>query len=214
LTVQLTLSPQKYPDHSRRVAFYNLVAERVAGLPGVQSAGCCGTLPLRGGTPDNFFRIPGRVNHREPGYDADFDVCTADYFRAMVIPLLRGRFFEAREVGAAARVAIINKALADEFFPGEEPLGRHIGEGDLTWEIVGIVGDVRMRNLARRAGPMLYRPQTPGDSWRNATLVVRTGSDSPDLAAAVREVVHQIDPAQPVAAMSTLEEIVAASVAG
>ena len=211
--MQLTLSVQKYPDHPQRIAFYNLIAERIMALPGVEFAGCCATLPLSGGTPDNFFRIPGRTNHREPGYDADFDTCTADYFRAMGIPLLRGRFFEPREVAGAERVAIVNEALAREFFPGEDPLGRHVGEGNLTWEIVGVVGDVRMRNLARRARPMVYRPQTPGNAWRNATLVVRTRTNSPDLADSVRKIIREIDPAQPVANLRTLGEIVAASVA-
>jgi putative ABC transport system permease protein len=213
LTLQLSLSDQKYPDNARRVAFYHRVAERVAALPGVEAAGLSKSLPLLGGAPDLFFRIPGRANHREPGYDALFDFCTADYFRAMGIPLLRGRFFNAHEVATAARVAIINSAAARDFFPDEDPIGRQIGQDNDTWEIVGIVGDVRMRSLERPVAPMVYRPQVSADGWRSATLVVRTHGSPLRLVESVRQAIHEIDPAQPVANVRTLAEIVGASMA-
>ncbi len=213
LTMQLSLSDQKYPDNPRRVAFYNRVAERVAALPGVEAAGLSQSLPLLGGAPDMFFRISGRANHREPGYLALFDYCTADYFRAMEIPLLRGRVFTEHEVATAARVAIINAAAAREFFPDEDPLGRQIGQNTNMWEIVGIVGDVRMRGLTRPLKPMLYRPQVPDDAWHSATLVVRTHSSPLALAESVRRVIQEIDPAQPVTNVRTLDDVVDASVA-
>jgi predicted permease len=213
LTLQLSLSDQKYPDNPRRVAFYNRVAERVAALPGVEAAGLSRALPLLGGAPDMFFRIPGRANHRQPGYSAIFDFCTSEYFRAMGIPLLRGRFFSAHEVTADARVAIINSTAAREFFPDEDPLGQRIGLENDTWEIVGIVGDVRMRGLTRSVAPVLYRPQAPGQSWRSASLVVRTRSAPLSLVESVRQAIREIDPAQPVANVRTLDEVVGASVA-
>ena len=213
LTLQLSLSDQKYPDNSRRLAFYNRVAERVAGLPGVEAAGLSKSLPLLGGVPDNFFRIPGRANHREPGYDALFDFCTAGYFSAMGIPLLRGRSFTDHEVATAARVAIINSVAARDFFPGEDPLGRQITEGNAVYEIVGIVGDVRMRGLTRRISPMVYRPQAPAHTWNSATLVVRTHGSPMAFVESVRRVVHEIDPAQPLANVRTLDDVVDASVA-
>jgi predicted permease len=213
LTLQLSLSDQKYPDNRRRVAFYNGVAERVAALPGVEAVGLGRTLPLLGGVPDMFFHIPGRANHRERGYNAIFDFCTSDYFRAMGIPLLRGRFFSTHEVATDARVAIINSAAAREFFPDEDPLGRRIGLQNDTWEIVGIVGDVRMRGLTRSVAPVLYRPQAPGQSWRSASLVVRTGSAPLSLVESVRQAIQEIDPAQPIANVRTLDEVVNASVA-
>jgi putative ABC transport system permease protein len=213
LTLQLSLSNQRYPDNARRVAFYNRVSERVAALPGVDAAGFCRSLPLLSGAPDVFFRIPGRANHREPGYDALFDFCTADYFRAMGIPLLGGRFFTAQEVATDARVAIINSAAAREFFPDENPLGRQISQNSNTWQIVGIVGDVRMRRLTRPPAPMVYRPQAPEQSWRSATLVVRTRTSPPALVKSVRQVIQEIDPAQPVANVQTLDDVLGASIA-
>ena len=213
LTLQLSLSNQKYPDNARRVAFFNRVAEGVAALPGVEAAGLSRSLPLLGGVPDVFFRIPGRANHREPGYDMLYDFCTADYFRAMEIPLLRGRFFTEREVATAARVAIINIAAVHDLFPGEDPLGRQISHNTNTYEIVGIVGDVRMRSLTRSAMPMIYRPQAPDQSWRSATLVVRTHRSPLALTESVRQVIGEIDPSQPVANVRTLDDVVNASVA-
>jgi predicted permease len=213
LTLQLSLSDQKYPDNSRRLAFYNRVAERVAALPGVEAAGLSKSLPLLGGVPDIFFRIPGRANHREPGYDALFDFCTADYFRAMGIPLLRGRPFTEHEVATAARVAIINSAAARDFFPDEDPLGFQIADGNVAYEIVGIVGDVRMRGLARRISPMVYRPQAPAHAWHTATLVARTHGSPLAFVESVRRVIHEIDPAQPLANVRTLDDVVDASVA-
>jgi putative ABC transport system permease protein len=213
LTLQLSLSDQKYPDNPRRAAFYNRVAERVAALPGVEAAGLSKSLPLLGGVPDMFVRIPGRANHREPGYSALFDYCTADYFRAMGIPLLRGRFFTEHEVATGARVAVINAAAAREFFPDEDPLGRQIGPGTNMWEIVGIVGDVRMHGLTRSLQPMLYRPQVSSDAWRSATLVARTHSSPLALAESVRRVIQEIDPAQPVTNVRTLDDVVNASLA-
>ena len=213
LTLQLSLSDQKYPDNLRRVAFYNHVAERVAALPGVEAAGLSRAFPLLSGVPDMFFRIPGRANHREPGYNAIFDFCTSDYFRAMGIPLLRGRFFSTHEVATDARVAIINSTAAREFFTDEDPLGRRIGLENDTWEIVGVVGDVRMRGLTRSVAPMLYRPQAPGQAWRSASLVVRTHGAPLSVVESLRQAIQEIDPTQPVANVRTLDEVVDASVA-
>jgi predicted permease len=213
LTLQLSLSDQKYPDNPRRIAFYNRVAERVAALPGVEAAGLSKSLPLLGAVPDMFFRIPGRPDDREPGFDALFDFCTADYFRAMGVPLLHGRFFTEHEVAAARRVAIINATAAREFFPGANPLGRQISQNSNTWEIVGVVGDVRMRGLTQSIAPMIYRPQVANDSWRSATLVIRTHSSPSAFIESVRRVIHEIDPAQPLASVRTLDEVVDASVA-
>jgi predicted permease len=213
LTLQLSLSEKKYPDLSRRVAFYNRVAERVMTLPGVEAAGLSKSLPLVGRVPDSFFRIPGRTNHREPGYDALMEFCTADYFRAMSIPLLRGRAFSMHEVATGARVSVINSTAAREFFPGEDPLGRQITQNNEMWEIVGIVGDVRMRGLTRSLAPMVYRPQSPFEPWRGATLVVRTHGSPLGIGDSVRKAIHEIDPTQPVANVRTLEDVVGASVA-
>ncbi len=212
LTMQISLPVQKYRDNAQRAAFYSRLTERVAALPGVEAAGVSGVLPLGGGMPDPFFRIRGRANPPEPGYSADFDFCTVDYFRAMGIPLRRGRFFNSGEA-AAPRVAIIDETMAREYFPNEDPIGRQISQETNDWEIVGIVGDVRVRGLAKPVRPLVYRLHSPLDTPRNATLVVRTRGDPKAFARSVHRAILEIDPAQPVANVRTLEEVISASVA-
>jgi hypothetical protein len=116
LTLQLSLAETRYPDNERRSAFYQRVAERVATIPGVTAAGLSASLPLTG-VSDQFVRVPGWVGDRDPGYDADYDFCTPDYFRAMGIPLRGGRYFEPGDMIGTRRVAIINETLARTCFP-------------------------------------------------------------------------------------------------
>jgi putative ABC transport system permease protein len=210
LTVQLSLADTKYPDNAKRAAFFLRIAERVAALPGVTAAGLAGALPLTG-VSDQFVRIPGWSGDRDPGYDADYDACTPGYFRAMGIPLRRGRFFEPEDFVGTRRVALINETMARACFPDEDPIGRQLRYGTDAYEIVGVVGDVRMRRLNRNVNGMVYRAQG-GDSWRHATLIVRTAGAPAALGESVRKAILELDPEQPVANVWTLEKIVARSV--
>lgn len=211
LTLQLSIPDARYPDNTKRVEFFNKVADRVASLPGVTAAGFVGSLPLAGGPSDRFVRVPGWVGDRDPGYDADYDACTPDWFRAMGIPLKVGRFFDARDLAPDRRVAIINEAMVRACFPDANPLGRQLVYDNVAWEIIGVVGDVRSRGLHRAASAMVYRAK-PSDSWGNATLVVRTADGLP-LASAemVRKAIREIDPEQPVSGIRPLTEIVTRS---
>jgi len=104
LTMQLSLSRQKYPDDARRAALYRRVTDSVAALPGVEVVGLTESLPMRG-LSAVFFRIVGRKEQPEQGYDIDVDFCTADYIRAIGIPLQRAGNFtasEGRERGACS----------------------------------------------------------------------------------------------------------------
>lgn len=210
LTLQLSLAEARYPDNVRRSSFYQRVAERVAAIPGVTAAGLSASLPLTG-VSDQFVRIPGWAGDRDPGYDADYDFCTPDYFRAMGIPLRRGRYFEPGDTAGPRRVAIINETLARTCFPDEDPIGRQLRYGTDTWEIVGVVGDVRMRRLHRAIPGMVYRPQST-DPWRTATLTVRTAGDPHAFAEPIRKAILELDPDQPVSNVRSLEEVVARSV--
>jgi predicted permease len=156
-------------------------------------------------------RVPGWSGDRDPGYDADYDICTPDYFRAMGIPLRRGRFFEPSDLTGTRRVAIINEMLARDCFPNEDPIGRQLLYGKDAYEIVGIVGDVRMRRLNTKIPGMVYR-STSGDAWRGATLIVRTTGEPRAFAESVRKAILELDSEQPVSNVRTLEEVVARSV--
>ena len=214
LAMQLSLSEKKYADDARRTAFFAQIVERIEALPGVAAAGLSLTLPLADVPPDAFFTISGRVGGPQPGYAADFDFCTPHYFRAMGIPLTRGRLFEERDVASAARVAIINEALARQYFPNEDPLGQHFTLENDTWEIVGIVGDVRLRGLAETVRPLFYRPQSFGWAYWNirGNLVVRTSVAPRGMAESIRQAILGVDPDQPVTNVRTMEDVIAASV--
>ena len=164
--------------------------------------------------PDAFFTINGRIDGPQPGYAADFDFCTPHYFRALAIPLLRGRLFDERDATSAAGVAIINEALAREYFPNEDPLGQQFTQENNFWEIIGIVGDVRARGLAEKVRPLFYRPQSFGSAYWSirANLVVRTSVAPRGMAESIRQAILGIDPDQPVANVRTMEEVIAASV--
>jgi len=214
VTMQLSLPASRYADSARRTVLFAQIVERTEALPGVAAAGLAVSLPLASGPPEIFFKINGRVGGPEPGYLADFDFCTPHYFRAMGIPLIRGRPFGERDATSVAGVAIINEALAREYFSNEDPLGQSITVDNRTWEIVGIVGDIRLRGLAENVHPLFYRPQSSGSVHWNirANLVVRTSVDPRGIAQSIREAIRGVDPDQPVANVRTMEDVVAASV--
>jgi putative ABC transport system permease protein len=217
LTMQISLPGNKYPDAKRRTAFFERVLERIESLPGVEAAGVMGTMPING-SPDIFFAVSGRPGQPENGYSTDFDFCSPNYFRAMGIPLLKGRSFDQRDRVGSSRVVIISEALAREYFPNEEPLGKRIhldvstGKIDEGWEIVGVVGDVRMRGLGEMIKPCVYRPQA-FSPWGSGRLLIRTVGTPLALTEGVRKAVFEVDPSQPVANVRTVEDVIAASVA-
>jgi predicted permease len=210
LTLQLSLSDARYANNPKRIEFFNQVADRVSNLPGVVAAGLVGNLPLNGNNSDRFVRIPGWAGDRDPGFGADYDACTPGWFRAMGIPLKAGRFFDAHDLAPDRRVAIINETMMRACFPDGNPLGRQLVYDNLAWEIIGVVGDVRSRGMHRAAQSIVYRP-VPTDSWRNATLVVRTKGDPLAAAEMIRRTIYELDPQQPVAHVRPLTEIVARS---
>jgi putative ABC transport system permease protein len=210
LTLQLSIPDASYPDNTKRVEFFNKVADRIATLPGVTAAGFVESLPLVGSPSDRFVRIPGWSGDRDPGFDADYNACTRDWFRAMGIPLKAGRFFDARDHAPDHRVAIINETMVRACFPEGSPLGRTLVYDNVAWEIVGIVGDVRARGLNRDVEPTVYRP-VPWEPWRNATLVVRTSGPPLAFSETVRKAILEVDPDQPVANVRLLRENVTRS---
>jgi predicted permease len=219
LTMQISLPDKKYPDAQRRAAFFQQVIERIKNLPGVEAAGVTGIMPLAGWSPSTDFSIIGRPGPTDPGHMTDFDFCTPDFFRAVGIPLLKGRFFDERDKPGAARVVLINEALAREHFPNEEPLGQRIhlevftGKLDEGWEIVGIVSGVHQRGQAQEVRPCVYRPLAFSFGGGYGQLVIRTTGTPLALAESVRRAILEADPAQPVANVRTMEDVLAASVA-
>jgi putative ABC transport system permease protein len=215
LAVTVSLPGRKYQQPDQRAAFFTQLIEKVSTLPGVAAVGASQTLPIQGDYLLGFI-IQGRPPF-PPGQEpsTNYYSVTPDYFRAMGIPLLRGREFTEQDRTGATRVVIINEEMAKRYFPDEDPIGKriHVTQGPETFrEIVGIVGDVKQYGLARPTTLQTYEPflQTP---YSSMTLVVRADGNLAPLGGAIRSQVLAIDKEQPISRIKPLEEVVSESVA-
>jgi putative ABC transport system permease protein len=214
LTMQISLPSYKYSDTDKQAAFYEQLVERVRSLPGVTSAGTITYLPLSGSNMEWIFSIQDHAPmDGEEQLTAEYREISSDYFRAMGIPLVKGREFTANDKKGAPGVIIINGSMARRFFPGEDPIGKVIGFGKKPdWrEIVGVVGDVRHFSLDKESKPEAYVPHLQ-DPWRSMALVVRTTSDPMQMARSVRSEVFAVDPEQPVYSVASMESLINDSV--
>jgi predicted permease len=161
---------------------------------------------------DSLIRLAGRQGPHDGAFSADFDYVDAESFRALGIPLTRGRLFDARDAAAGAQVALVNETFVRTHFLGQEPVGQFFSEGGKDWQIVGVVGDVRLRSLAHPVRPLIYRPFSFG--WfPGRRLVVRTAGPPLAFVEPIRRAILAVEPELPVANPQSLEELVAASVA-
>jgi len=214
LSADLALPGQRYNDR-QAVAFYTQLVESVRGLPGVASAGAVSGLPLlnESNTREIYFETDHEYHLDRPV--AIFRAVTPGYFTAMGITLLAGRFLGELET---APVAVIGAALARRLWPLEpvsHAVGKRIRTGDITSDlltIVGVAGDVRTGGLEREPMPLFYRPYPQAPLYR-MTLVLRTVEEPQALAPAIRAATWKLDKDLPIAAMTTMREIVSASVA-
>ena len=212
LTLRIDLPRDKYNLPEKAALFWGQLQERLAALPGVEAVGMNTELPLSGQPNDTPFTVEGRPPVQpNQQFGADFRRVNQDYLRSLRIPVKRGRNFTPQEVRQSAHVVLISEALVDGVFPGEDPLGQRLllGLNEKTpFEIIGIVGDIRHRTLEADPFPTMYLP-VPDTGWTN--LTIRVAGDPLSLAAAVRKEVQAIDPDQPIAAVRTMEQVVAES---
>jgi predicted permease len=208
LTMRITLDFDKYttPQHTR--TFFHSLLDRIKTQPGVMSAAVAFTFPLNQSTPlNNGFLIEGRpLAEGEARPVADFRSASPDYFQAVGIPLVRGRYFTDQDHENAQPAVIINHSMARHRWNNEDPIGKRVSfDNGQTWAtIVGVIGDVKQYGLDREAVDELYRPfaQTPFGQ----TLVVRTAAEPMTFAKQAREAVSAIDPEQAVDRVQTLEQ--------
>jgi putative ABC transport system permease protein len=219
LTLQLSPSALKYPDERTGIAFYERLIERVRALPGVQSAAVSDSLPPDLQGDGDTFVIEGQPATAGPNPAVTHPVVSTGYFRALGIPLLRGRAFTAEDTPASRLVTVISETMAQRYFPHVDPIGRRIKESgpDLPtpyMEIVGVVRDAKYIGLDAAPEPVYYHPYTQSFTPR-LYLVVRSGlaGGAAGLAPLVRGEVHAVDPDVVVSDIRTLEQAVGASVA-
>ncbi|HEV8337701.1 MAG TPA: ABC transporter permease [Candidatus Polarisedimenticolia bacterium] len=213
VTAEIDLPPGKYAEPARQAAFFQDLLQRVRPLPGVRAAAVVSHLPLSGQDTNGGILIEGRAVPTGEEPLVELRIASPDYFRAMGIPVLRGRAFTEADDAQAPAVAVINQAMARRLFPGQDPMGKRI---DMQWlgkgwqEVVGVVGDVKHDSLDAPTLAEAYAPlaQRPNPSMN---LVVRAASSPVALAAALRERVSAVDPDQPVSEIRTLDRVVADS---
>jgi predicted permease len=225
IAADLSLAPERYlrpisPGEFRidtipKEQFVTEVLQRLAATPGIRAVAASFTSPLTG-APNRGISIPGRPE-KGPGLEdnADFQVITPDFFRAIGTTLVRGRGFTASDQASTPAVVIVNQAFAGRYFPGEDPIGRRIQfGGHRTPEIVGIVQNMRYRYIESAADPTFYIPMTQNDErWPFLSFSAWSEGDAAQLAPVVRDAIRRADPNQAVTRIRTYDDIVGTALA-
>jgi predicted permease len=210
LTMHLGIPDARYPTAAQRASFYETLLDRVRALPGVDAAGFATVVPGQGYQMDWTFSI---AEHpplpRGSGQFALSRWADPKYFHAMGIPILRGRTFDGSKRLDAANEVVISQSFADQYFPGEDPLGRHIRVGDKIAVIVGIVGDTRYA-IGEAPKPVQYYPLDAGVETVG-TLVIRSSRSLDQFALPVQRIVSEMDRDLPVSDVLTMNQLLGQS---
>ena len=205
-----------YKQDAAVSALYRTLYDRLSHLGGVTHAGLISHLPMyKYGSNGEMTRAGGNPWAANDNPLVEYREFYGDYFGALGIPILRGRTLDARD-GPGTLTVLINKRMADKFWPGEDPIGKQFGQGsDVSkyWTIVGVVGDVRSYGLARKAPYEFYRT-TDQVAYAPMTIVLRSTVDDPGtLMPSARAIVSSIDPSLPIRKVQTMDDVVSESVA-
>jgi putative ABC transport system permease protein len=212
LTLGLALPQKGYGDNTQQLAFERRVLQEIHALPGVKDVAAVSIVPLSGSGNTSRFDVEGhpKASGGEE-FEASSPTVSGNYFQVMGIPLRAGRFFGEQDTAKSTLVVIINQALADQVFHGQDPIGKRINftytdKPDLR-EIVGVVGDENVDRLDAKMQPVIY------DSFEQDTsgyfsLVIRTGPPPETLADAVTKKLHEIDPEVPAAQVASMTQII------
>src|SRR6266550_3200248 len=204
-TARVELPWQKYNDRDKINTFAKALLDKVRGLPGVPNAAVSSNGPLMGGWQTGFWREENPRPQPSDMLNSDLEVVVGDYFSTLKVPLLRGRAFNERDTKDSPRVVIIDQAMAEQYFPGENPIGKRLGvdagndeEGWVMSEIVGVVARMRFHAIDEIAPlPVIYC--SLGQAQRTSlTLFVRSTMASAAIERSIREAVTSIDSSLPV----------------
>ena len=216
LTLNISLPDSRYESAQPMIAFEQQALERLNALPGVKSAGGVFGLPLSNRGVGGDFTVEGQPEPT-PGtqpFIAAKVVIGGDYFKAIGIPLLRGRYFDEHDSESAPHVVIVSQSLAQHFWPLEEAIGKRLKPGfsnDAWCTVVGVVGDTKQYSLGETPSPSMYLPyvQAPVPFlMQDITFVLRAGADPLSMVAAARRAVQAVDPDLPVFDVTTMDQLV------
>ncbi|MBA3886628.1 MAG: ABC transporter permease [Acidobacteria bacterium] len=214
LTLRTALPWPKYGPTAERVAFYDRVLERIRALPGVDSAGYITGLPMIVSTLIWEVQAEGgaALSPRENTVGLRF--VTPGYFDAMGIPIRDGRDISPADTRESPFVAVVSESFAERHWPGQRAVGRRFNVAFFDRIVVGIAGDVRVRGLEREAEPQVYMaaPQVPDFGLLASPpkdLAIRTRVPAATLLPAVRRILHDVDPEQPISNVRMLDDVLA-----
>jgi macrolide transport system ATP-binding/permease protein len=195
-SVEIAAPDAIYGKPEQSIALSRKVVSRIANIPGVLSVGHTSMLPLNCNCNTTWFRILGHPWNGEHNDAPEREVST-DYFKTIQARLMRGRFFTEADDAASPQVIVINQALAKQYFPGEDPIGKMIGDDGLSpksmRQVVGIVDDIREGHLDQEIRPAVYYPFEQA-AETEFTVVVRTAQEPGSVLPAMVAAIHQIDP--------------------
>jgi predicted permease len=213
LAMDLSMPNIKYPSPSAKTEFVQSVVDRISAVPRVETAGYAWNRPMQGlASDERAMWVVGRQDTPDQGYGVKYEGVAGDYFRAVGIPLLRGRTFGRADFSTnAVPVLVCSEALARKAFPNEDPVGKYVqfDQDPKKFEIIGMVGDIKLTQLLDDRPDRIYFPHVAG----NGSLIVRTRVAPASLAESIRKTVLEVDADQPVSNIRTLEQDISRSVA-
>jgi predicted permease len=219
ITGAVTLPDTQYGDSAKQIAFYRAALDRLSNLPGASNVAAAVPVPFSGQSGSASFSIEGRPSPPgDPGPHGDIGFVSPGYFAAMKIPLKSGRTFTDADRSNTASVALIDETLAREYWPDQDPIGKHMRNGDskTPWAtIVGVVGHTKNSDLAGDVvkGRYYYPLLQQSDTFPFVSFVARTEADPARLTGALREVVRAVDPSLAVSRIKLMSDLVSASLA-
>lgn len=217
LAMNIGLPQAKYPKPENVIAFNKEIVERITALPGVKAAGTTSVLPLSDNFDGRGLAVEDHPKPRGEEITVDLYVTTPGYLKAMEIPLLSGRLITDQDTKDSPNVALINKTMAAQFWPNEDPLGKRIkfpgsDKNPQPWRtIVGTVSDVSQYALDKTPPMQIYLPHSQFPTSFNS-IVVRTQNEPTALIGAVRREIQAVDKDQAVFNVTTLEELIGDSI--
>lgn len=218
LTLELTMSGDKYKDPQFVRATYHQLWERLERLPGAVAAGGISALPLSSMASWGPITVEGRpLPPGEKFINADERIVSGHYFEAMQIPLIKGRLFNDQDTADSRHVILIDEFMAQQLWPNQDPLGKRVSFGDLAaapeWStVIGVVGRIKQETLDTDSRIAFYIPQTQFIS-RAMNVVLRTNVDPASLASAVNSELHELDRDLPVYRVLSMQQRIADSLA-
>jgi len=214
LTMKMVLPVSKYSEHRQRIAFVDQVLDRVKNLPGVVSAGATTNVPLeREILYDSVFEVEGRPRTNPNDVPiTSHRLVSPDYLKTIGVTLVKGRLIDANDRTGKGPVVVISEALAQQAWPGEDPLGKRIkrvrADQNFPWmTVIGVVKNVKEDLFNYRVNrPVWYVPYAQLENSYPVNLVVKTNVDVASMTAAIRAAVRTVDPDQPISNIMTMNE--------